>query len=256
MVNNICDLSIYFLFFLINMQYENQVATTNNIVLIHSYYYEKKEIRRQELETTLSININNSYIDKIHLLIEPKQLKLFDNYDFLPIQSNKIILVPVMEQPTYQKLFQYGNEIMKNNINMIIVIQNSDIVCTDSIRYAVCIKENEIFALSRYERPCGSTEFPALQCNQYQDSHDLFIFKSQIPEVITNELKFTQNHWGAENLVIYQLKKNGFNVVNPCYTIQCVHNHCSNQKHTPEQRIDNPETHGTSKPTYIDCFFD
>jgi len=137
---------------------------------------------------------------------------------------------------------------------MIIVIQNSDIVCTDSIRYAVCIKENEIFALSRYERPCGTFNFPAEQCNKYQGSHDLFIFKSQIPKTITTQLNFTQNRWGAENVVIFGLKNGGFNVINSCKTIQCVHNHCSGEKHTPDQRVDNKTTSGKAEPiSIINC---
>lgn len=226
------------------------------IILIHSYYYEKNDTRRGELETVLSLNANNNYVNKIYLLIETKQFKLFENYDFLPIQSNKIVLIPVSKQPTYQQLFQYANEIMKNNTNTIVVIQNSDIVCTESIRYAVCVKENQVYALSRYERPCGSSNYQPEQCNRYESSsHDLFIFKSPIPEPIIQQLNFTQNHWGAENVVIYQLKKGSFDVINPCYTIQCVHNHCSGEKHTPRQRIDNERTHGTSQPTMVNCFF-
>jgi len=35
------------------------------------------------------------------------------------------------------------------------------------------------------------------------------------------------NYWGAENNVIYQLSRGGYEVTNPCDILVAYHNHCS-----------------------------
>lgn len=244
--------NFYFLLFFI-YQFHFGYCSEKEVeyVLIHSYYYEKNDVRRKELETALYINANNTYINKIYLFIEKKQLNIFENYNFIPTKSYKIHLVPVSKQPTYKDLFRYANDIFITTRNMIVIIQNADIMLTESIKYAIYVEMNQVFALSRWQLPCEESIYPEGQCKKYQGSHDTFIFKTFIPEKIMEQLEFPQNRWNAENAVIYELKKGGFNVINPCYTIKLTHNHCSNIKHTPQYRAEFKDRFGIANPMSI-----
>ena len=69
-------------------------------------------------------------------------------------------------------------------------------------------------------------------CDNYMGSHDAFVFAAPIAKRIPPKLSFTQNHLGAENVVIWEFKNTkGYVVRNPCRVVRAMHLHCVAERH-------------------------
>lgn len=205
----------------------------NKDPLLHPEY----EKRNKEYNETLINNLKSGYFEKIHLFIEDNYSEnildtILNTYNCID-KVNKIIF---NKQPTYKDFFLYGNENLKEKI---IMISNSDIylnkINNSLIEY---IKDqNTVFCLTRYEN-----EIDKPLIDKFEGSHDSFIFKSPIhPDVIKNS-DFVQNKLGSENLIIYLLYRNKYQLLNPCFQFKIIHNHNSNlRSYTKSDRINNVE---------------
>ncbi len=212
------------------------------INLITSFYLlensnQQKINRNNELIETLKKNLESNVISKIHLFIDNEDLidfvKSFDS-------SNKINIINFGKQPLYSDFFRYANENLQDNLCL---ISNSDIYIHECDLDCLNKLENNIFSLTRYE-----FDLSCPLIDNYQGSHDVFIFKSPI-NVNYEKVSHVQNVWGSENSVIDMISENGYTVLNPCYQIKIVHLHSSQYRNDDRIRI--PGGKFLPRPTYL-----
>lgn len=192
--------------------------------LITSFYLVENQKRQNELNICLKKNIYNKYTEKIHLFLDDNisleyLKKLIINY---PIEiKKKINICKINKQPLYSDLFKYANK-LKNKLCMIC---NSDIWLYSILDKTILNKliTNTVFSLTRYE---NDLSHPLI--DKYMGSHDSFIFKSPLNPNIIKHLQFKQNTLGSENVVMYELNKHNYKIINCCYSIITVHEHKSN----------------------------
>jgi len=118
-------------------------------------------------------------------------------------------------------------------------------------------QKRKIFALSR--QPNSKCEEKD-ECFKYNGSHDSFIFAPPLHSRLAKEYIFTQNNLGAENIVIYEMKKiKGYNISNPCKSLKAWHQHCVAERHYPRKgnicrgqyRIGSHDRCGSASSRYI-----
>jgi len=198
--------------------------------LITSFYSSKNEDRNLELEKTLMKNIESVFIQRIHLFVDndASRHKLNDKFC-----SDKIVIVRIGPQPLYADMFIYANTLPPGTL---CIISNSDIwiksIENVSLLSYLQQKEALMYAITRYEH-----DMTCPLIDTYRGSHDAFIFKLPINESIIKHIKFPQNVWGSENVLLYEVNKLKYTILNPCKQIQIVHEHKSNERNPGRERI-------------------
>lgn len=193
------------------------------IHLITSFYISRSNLelndaRNEELRQCLLNNLNNDFIEKIHLFIDDDEALQYIH----TLNNSKINIISVGIKPLYSDLFGYAIYHLQDKICMIC---NSDIYlhsCDINILNKL-YEPNTIFALTRFEH-----NMSRIQIKRFKGSHDAFIFKSPIDSSIIDKIKHVQHHWGSENIVLYELEEIHMKIYNPCYQIVIVHLHKSN----------------------------
>lgn len=71
-------------------------------------------------------------------------------------------------------------------------------------------------------------------------SKDALAFNVPIPKATLAELDFTPNRHGAANQVGCLLDQADFLLTNPCQLLRVYHNHCTDDRSSPEDRIEKP----------------
>jgi len=61
-------------------------------------------------------------------------------------------------------------------------------------------------------------------------SHDAFVFATPVPPSVVVNTNHTQNHLGAENIVLYEFRQANYQVRNPCLRIKAIHLHCTKER--------------------------
>jgi hypothetical protein len=190
--------------------------------------------RNNELQECLNKNLKNDLIEKIHLYIDDNESLEY----ILSLNNDKINIISVGYKPLYSDLFSYA---LTNLQNKICMITNSDIFileCDKSILNYLD-DSNTVFALTRYEYDLSS---PLI--DNYQGSHDCFIFKSLVNFINNLEnIKHVQHVWGSENVVLYELAKSNIKIYNPCYQIKIIHLHKSDLREGNRPRINHDRSH-------------
>ena len=184
--------------------------------------------RQQELDRALRRNIKSNYIKSIHLFVDDKESLEYLNNNF---DTDKLTIISVGKQPMYSDLFKYSNN-LKNKICM---VSNNDI-WLKSIKNLNFIKKDlnnkTIYCLTRHEH-----DLSCRLIKVYNASHDAFIFRSPINNNLFKKIKHYQNVWGSENVVIYELRKLKYRILNPCMDIIIVHEHASNLREAGRKHI-------------------
>ena len=204
------------------------------INLITSFYIsrfnsELNNDRNNELQQCLKNNVENDFIEKIHLYVDDDEA-----VDCIKNMNNnaKINIISVGFKPLYSDLFSYA---LNNLQNKTCMIANSDIYLHElDARLLSILNDNAtVFALTRHEH-----DFTSPMIDDFCGSHDCFIFKSPLNfhDRIEN-IKHVQHHWGSENIVLYELSKNNIKLYNPCHQIKIVHLHKSNLREAHRPRI-------------------
>ena len=222
------------------------------INLITSFYIsrfnsELNNDRNDELQQCLKNNLENEFIEKIHLYVDDDEA-----VDCIKNMNNnaKINIISVGFKPLYSDLFSYALNHLQNKTCM---IANSDIYLHDhdlDARLLSILNDNAtVFALTRHEH-----DFTSPMMDDFCGSHDCFIFKSPLNfhDRIEN-IKHVQHHWGSENIVLHELSKNNIKLYNPCHQIKIVHLHKSGLREENRPRINyghniNPRNHATLSP--------
>ena len=73
--------------------------------------------------------------------------------------------------------------------------------------------------------------------DNYQGSHNAFMFKSPLSSKVVKYTNHKQNILGSENVVIYELLRENYKLYNPCKSLKIVHEHKSENRNYPGERI-------------------
>ena len=219
-------------------------------------YFNSSSLPKHNSEVLVAImhNVENLMFAKIHILYEkdnpkPQLLRLLAAHSKSGVDvDNRLVLVENDEQPTYSAFFEYINKAVPNGA--VAVVANSDIyfdeslAClgpsssklTDPCSEAPHLEPPVMYALSRRHSPaCGRNfDLPKKRvfdlCEDYRGSHDAFVFTVPVHPHVVASTKHFQNRLGAENVVIFEFRRAGYVVKNPCKRIRAYHLHCSNQR--------------------------
>lgn len=191
-----------------------------SINLITSFYLPDNPNRRAELIKCLQKNINCPYIETIHLYVDDKKALNYIKETYTNLIKTKIIIISMNYKPKYSDLFKYANTLSGKQC----MISNSDIWLSSLSNEMVIqlAKNDTIFSLTRYEHDMTK---PLIE--NYCGSHDCFIFTSPLKEDLIKHVNHYQNILGSENVVLYELQKYGYKIINPCFDIVIVHEHKS-----------------------------
>lgn len=179
--------------------------------------------RREEYKFCLEKNIENPLIENIIILCE----------DSIPsFMYKKMEIVPLNRRPTYKDYFNFANQ---RNFEYTIVA-NADIYFNTTLGRIKKLKENEVFALSRWD----VTEKGLVLFNR-ADSQDVWMFKGKIKDIVS---EFQLGRLGCDNRLAYELLKAGYLVKNPSKEIQCCHVHkgrkVENEGHDKSETVPPP----------------
>lgn len=161
--------------------------------------------RSNEFKFCLEKNSENPYINKILLLCENS---------FPTFSYRKVEVINLGYRPTYNDYFTIASQ----RDSDITIISNLDIYFNNTLEKLKNLKENEVYALSRWE---DNGKNP-LKLFDRSDSQDTWIYKGKIKDVNAN---FQLGRLGCDNRIAYEFKKAGYIVKNPAKEIQCCHVH-------------------------------
>ena len=197
---------------------------------VSSYYYSSNSKRMNEIDYTLSSNLQKPFINKVHLFISSKDYEKFLNFDYVNHPNyNKIIFKIFEVQPTYKDLFLYCSSFEQT----IFCICNSDIeffINEENYKLIDYLNDGNLsYFLTRHEE---DEKCPLI--NNFGGSHDAFIFnstilKNAIEDKDLNYINYIQNTPGIEALLtIFFIENLGYKLLNPCHQIKLIHHHKSN----------------------------
>ena len=220
--------------------------------------YHKQRIN--ELVEALRRNINNPNIEAVHIMYEKdnprKDLEATNAKDLL---DTKLVTMKVESQPTYFRLFGYANAALERG--SIAIVANSDIYFDRTLRNLKFgypgndTNWRSSMALSRsHSADCGKQDdwngvFDL--CTTYIGSHDAFVFAPPAPDFVLKNSRHTQNHFGAENIIVFGfIWARGFrgHLSNPCKRIHAIHLHCTPERHYAVGSFISAGRHGNIKP--------
>lgn len=182
-------------------------------ILFTSYYKDKSEVRQQELELCIQMNILNENIDKIYIFLEGNKK------DFPILIHDKIIIVET-KRPTYKMFFDFINQTVSDD--HISMIANTDIFFDETINLLDEIEmKNTCVALSRWHYHKDHS----IALHNEKFSQDVWIFKGKIKPITF--CSFFLGIRGCDNRIAYEINKAGYKLINPAKTIKSFHYHLS-----------------------------
>lgn len=213
------------------------------INLFVNVYLEENLDRRKELHDCFLRNVFNQQVDRLYILITMEDTVIISNF----LMNSKIFVDVIAGRPTYKDFFDYINKYTQDDdIN---IIANSDIFFDDTILNVNKLKQDECFALSRWE--IGKDGLPNhVQVQVRGDSNDTWCFRGNIKHI--EYCDFTLGKAGCDNRIAYEIQKAGYKISNPSKTIKTWHLHNSGIRHyihTREHCV--PEPYLTIPLTYL-----
>lgn len=104
---------------------------------------------------------------------------------------------------------------------------NSDVYFTeDSIKKLYTINKDECYALTRNDM---------IHHKDAKGSQDAWVFRGVVREM--GEIDFYLGMYGVDNRLAYELKKVGYNLMNPAFSIELIHVHETDEKLVNGQTI-------------------
>ena len=184
--------------------------------LIIEYFQSKNHIRNGEYLYCLHENIGIDQIDNIYIFVEEGSDLNFD--------SPKIKKIVSKERPTYQDLFEYCNEHMKDEI---CIVANADIIFDDTLEYFYDLDmTKQFYALTRWE--VSTSDGKNWEIGPYNNaaSQDVWVFKT--PVLTSDNMNYTMGKPGCDNKIAYHMRELGYVCRNPGRKIITTHFHVSN----------------------------
>lgn len=195
------------------------------IALITQYHLSCSSQRQKEIDDALALNLDNPYIDKIVLL----QDRLAPG-----LRHSKLVQVEwAHSRLSFSEALEYANRYL---FSWTVLIANNDVSFDNSLRrlhrrqVARALNRYAAFFLSRLE----SDESVAIgsQCSKkYMGSHDAFILRSPVPSSLIEGMHSVHlGQVGADARFVWEARKAGLIVGNPCWDIRAWHHHASNHR--------------------------
>jgi hypothetical protein len=197
--------------------------------LFISYYKASTPERQAEVDECLKRNCENLLIDRIYVISE-----LLLSFNGIA-NSDKIYFIHYEGKPTYSMFINHIDS--RTELNDVNIIANADIIFDETLSHLDKLKENDCWALSRWEMRADLTKHPE-QIQKYGDSQDVWIFKGKIKQL--GKADFCQGVLGCDNRIAYEIKKAGYNISNPSKSVHTWHLHNSNVRgYNPAIRNEN-----------------
>jgi hypothetical protein len=177
--------------------------------VIFNYYVEYwdcgNQERNKEVIDCINSNIESDFFDNVFVFSSTNEVRIKSDI----IKTTRI---------TYQSIF----DIDENGIN---ILANSDIQFDESIKNISIIKDDEFYALTRYEADGKLHKYD----DPYRgsDSQDVWIWKDRCK--ITNA-NYSLGIPGCDNKIAYDAHISGYSVKNPSMTIKTHHKHTTNSR--------------------------
>lgn len=185
-------------------------------ILVTSYYHTLDSARQKELDECLRRNVQNPWIERIYLLNDKQySIQHIDPY-------GKAIQIEVSDENKNRLRFNYAVQWINEHLEgKRVILSNSDIYFDQTLM----LLRNEtfdhkVFALTRYDQ-----NKLIMNC----DSQDSWIFKSPLVLPI-NDCDFAFGTLGCDNRLAYVIHTAGYQITNPCLSIQSHHLHGSNER--------------------------
>jgi hypothetical protein len=173
-------------------------------------------MRNGEYLYCLHQNLANDLIDNVYLFMEDDAELNFD--------SPKIHRIVRKNRPSYQNIFEYCNEHMKNEI---CIVANADIIFDDTLRYFKNIDMTmQFYALSRWEISTNDGKNWEIEPYENAASQDVWIFKT--PVLSSDSMNYTMGKPGCDNKITYHMRELGYICRNPGKKVVTIHFHPTN----------------------------
>ncbi len=209
------------------------------INLFVGYYLDKNKERQTEINTCLYENINNELIGHIYILVEKP-----DSKEKI-LKHDKITKCVVNKRPTYDDFFAHVDAYTdEEDIN---IISNSDMYFDKTIKLVEDMNmDNKCLALTRWDLRHGNQPlFHNVSCSQ-----DVWIVQGKVKNGIWGN--FFMGIPGCDNRIAYELKKAGYDVINPSHSIKTYHLHITGVRNYNRHNGDLiPEPHLSIKITKV-----
>jgi hypothetical protein len=184
--------------------------------LIIEYFNSRNHMRNGEYLYCLHQNLANDLIDNVYLFMEDDAELNFD--------SPKIHRIVRKNRPSYQNIFEYCNEHMKNEI---CIVANADIIFDDTLRYFKNIDMTmQFYALSRWEISTNDGKNWEIEPYENAASQDVWIFKT--PVLSSDSMNYTMGKPGCDNKITYHMRELGYICRNPGKKVVTIHFHPTN----------------------------
>jgi hypothetical protein len=208
------------------------------IILFVQWYLDKET--EQNRKDCIINNINNQYIDHIHIFYETNSLENFKNQHF---ESNKISLSEINERLTYKYWLNYSYLYYPNDIKILI---NSDIYLLDDIKiFKSCIFDSTtLYVMTRKDQtPEGNIIISKENFNSnsveinYIYSQDAWIFKDKIYQIDDIETNFCLGYENCDRIFKNNLIDKNIKIINFFPEVFCVHKDYRTIKHRPKYSL-------------------
>ena len=198
------------------------------IRMFTSLYPETSHVRHKELSTCLEQNLANPAIGLVCLFLEGTESP-FPFHEKLKVRS-------ISHRPMFQNFFEWANELAQLDTDTSIVT-NSDIYLDASVSaLAHLLEQEQCAALTRWDMQSDGS--PRLF--DRNDSQDVWIFKGKIRPVVSDYLVGVPR---CDNRLLYELRRAGYEVINPAFSVRSFHLHAGQRAEYPEN-IDGPYVEG------------
>jgi hypothetical protein len=173
-------------------------------------------MRNGEYLYCLHQNLANDLIDNVYLFMEDDAELNFD--------SPKIHRIVRKNRPSYQNIFEYCNEHMKNEI---CIVANADIIFDDTLRFFKSLDMTmQFYALSRWEISTNDGKNWEIEPYENAASQDVWIFKT--PVLSSDSMNYTMGKPGCDNKITYHMRELGYTCRNPGKKVVTIHFHPTN----------------------------
>jgi hypothetical protein len=191
--------------------------------LFTTAYPEENERRRSEYKQCLELNLANESIDEICILCEGDD-------EWLP-KNEKIKIRRIFNRPSYQNYFDWISELTTGAD--ISIIANSDIYFDQQLSLFSYwkIPSECVLVLARWD--VTQSDKPTLV--DRNDSQDAWVFKGPLRNV---QADFPVGIPRCDNRFLHELKKAGYEVINPAFSVRAYHLHAGTR---PEYQNENLE---------------
>jgi hypothetical protein len=195
----------------------NKYSQKENINLLVSYYIDKYDSRKKEIDLCTKLNCLNKLFNKIIIINET-----LNDIEFLDKKDSRIIIINNSNRLTFKNFFNYSNQY--TDVDTINILINSDIIIGENfnkIKNQTINMDNKFFFLSRYE----VKENFEININNDYGSFDTWVWKGIINSNIGD---YSMGSSCCDVKLAYDFYENKYLLKNPSIDLKTYHIHLSN----------------------------